>query len=144
MTNDPVLALIEELCDLPDRYLNGRARELANALKYDILPQRDAERDAATRVAALEEAAEEVKSFYAHDASTDRAMMICQRLTDDAVKAILALRTQSDLDWLKKHDAEAVEKLARWLKHSDDCSKCILEDACTCGLDDAIREEPRA
>ena len=60
MTNDPVLALAEKWRkELEDHIVKStEAPDVATCIEEleSILPQRDAERDAATRVAALEEA----------------------------------------------------------------------------------------
>src|SRR6185312_4134301 len=68
MTNDPVLALAEKWRkELEDHIVKStEAPDVATCIEEleSILPQRDAERDAATRLAALEEAASLVRKWY--------------------------------------------------------------------------------
>src|SRR6185312_6840973 len=85
-----------------------------------ILLQRDAERDAATRIAALESAAEHCLTFaYVHGGIAALGCTCGQKFELDTRKVVaawqehlLAIRTQSDLDWLERHDAQVTLKEA--------------------------------
>src|SRR6185437_8550041 len=82
------------------------------------------ERDAATRIAALEEAAEHLtrraKAYResvrrAAQSDNERAEALYGELAtvcETSAEHILALRTQSDLDWLERHDAQVTLKEA--------------------------------
>jgi len=109
MTNDPVLALAEKWRkELEDHIVKStEAPDVATCIEEleSILPQRDAERDAATRIAALEQAEEIIRKWN---------FMACSD-ADGLRDEILALRTQSDLDWLKRHDAQMrLEEAESW------------------------------
>src|SRR6185312_8504020 len=100
MTNDPVLALIEKWeadARRQDWPANGEfltPQECAKQIRA-ILPQRDRERDAATRIAALEEAASLVRKWYTRWPNGPDILSA-------VANGILALRTQSDLDMMHR------------------------------------------
>src|SRR6185437_1727957 len=122
MTNDSVLALIEELCDMPDRYLNGRARELANALKYEALPQRDQ-----AVAETVERCAEKAEIYASH--VTDPLTLEGRSQTITATLIASSIRDISP-DPLFRQRIENAARLeeANWWKHR----------TVTWGLDKAI------